>query len=383
MLKLDDALHRLRKLPAGHVLAGLVQDIEDALGAGHGGLDLAVELGQLVDGPGKLLGVDDKGGDDAHGDGAAENKPGAEHRHDDEGEVAEHIHHRAHHVADDLGDDAGAGQGVGGLGEGLHGLGLLVVGGDGAGIGHHLLHGAVDLAQQLLALHVIFSHIFGDDPGEHHRQHDGGAAQQRQRHAVPQHHRQRADQRQNAGEQGAEGLGDHIGDILRVVGHAAHDVAVGVVVDIADGQGHDLPEQIRAHPPHHPLAQGGAEIALDQRGNALGQIEDQHGGEDGRQIAEDPGNDPVHRLALDAGGHHGADHRHGDHCCQQAHQRQLRAEILQQPAEGSTGVFGLLHRRAHTGAAAAYSLLDGGGGDFCGLAHAPTSSRSWELTMSR
>ena len=49
MLKLDHAVSDRQLLAAALVLALGVQNREDPLGAGHGGLDLTVELRQLVD----------------------------------------------------------------------------------------------------------------------------------------------------------------------------------------------------------------------------------------------------------------------------------------------------------------------------------------------
>ena len=142
----DGALGGIHGALTALVLAGLVQDGVDPLRAGDGGLDLGVEIGQLVDRAGELLGVYDEGGDDAHGDHAVDGEVPAEGGDDDEGDVAHAVHDGPHGPADGVGEGAGEAQPVAGLLELPDRRGLPVVGGDGAVGRHLLLHQAVELA---------------------------------------------------------------------------------------------------------------------------------------------------------------------------------------------------------------------------------------------
>ena len=53
---------------AALILRLLLKDGEHPLRAGNGGLDLPIELRELVNRPAELLGIDDEGGDNADGD---------------------------------------------------------------------------------------------------------------------------------------------------------------------------------------------------------------------------------------------------------------------------------------------------------------------------
>ena len=197
-------------------------------------------MGDLIDGPRELLGVDDKGGNGADGDKARVGEIAAEGRHDHKADVADAVHHRAHGTAEDLRLPADLRQLVGVLVELLHHVRLLVVGDDGAVAGDHLLRVAVQLALQRGALaedlaHHL-AHLVGHQHGEDHRQH----GHKGELPAVDEHDGHGPHQRQHAGDQRAEALGNGGGDVLHVVGHAAHDIAVGVGIEIGDGQVVDL-----------------------------------------------------------------------------------------------------------------------------------------------
>ena len=100
---------------------GLVDDLKDPLCRRQGGLELAVDLCDLPDGPGELSGVEHEGRDAADADGAMEIQDGSEH------------------------GDQGQGQVVDGIGGGAHDAGIVV----GLIVGVH----------QLLILHV---HVLND-----------------------------------------------------------------------------------------------------------------------------------------------------------------------------------------------------------------------------
>ena len=236
VLEFDDAFCGVHVHLAALVLGGGVHDLEDALGAGHRRLDLSVQLRQFVDRAGELLGVDDEGGDDADGDVALDDLPAAEDGDHDEGDVVEHIHDRPHRAREDLGEDAGAGEFIGRPVEVIDHAVLLVVGGDGLVVGDLLVDDAVEGAEQALAFHVQLADVSGKESREQHREDDHRARQQCQLPAVRKHDRNGPDQRQQSREQRGQGRADDVGDVLRVVGHAADQVAVGMRVEVADRQ---------------------------------------------------------------------------------------------------------------------------------------------------
>ena len=140
---------------AVQVLAGFVQYLEDTLGAGNGGLQLPVDLGDFVDGAAELFGIHDEGGDDAYGDHAVDGKVTAEGRDDHKADVADAVHDRPHDAAAHFGTDAGFGQFVGNIAETFRRFVLLVVGDDRAVPVNDFFYCPVHAAQQRLSLFGI------------------------------------------------------------------------------------------------------------------------------------------------------------------------------------------------------------------------------------
>ena len=66
----------------------------------------------------------------------------------------------------------------------------------------------------------------------------------------------------NAGDQLAEAGGQNIADIFHIVGQAAHQVAVGALVEEAQRQGLHAGEQVLAQIAHHALRHPGHDIGL-------------------------------------------------------------------------------------------------------------------------
>ena len=308
MLKFDDAVADIEAAVTAVVLGLFVHHAENALGAGNGGLNLAVELGQLVDGTGELLGIDDEGRDHADRDHPLQREPAAEGSHNDKGQVVDHVHHRPHGIADAVADDADAGKLVAGGVELGHGLVLQVIGGDGLAGGDLFLYDAVEAAEKLLTLKIVLPHRLGDDIGQHDREQHRHTGQQRQRNAVAQHHDNRADQRQHAREQGREAGRDDVRDVFRVVGHAAHHVAVRMAVQIGDRQRKHLAEEIGAQAIDDALRQPRREIALQQGGPAVQKIQKQHPAQNGRDGVKGRADQVVDGLALETRRQHAGDH---------------------------------------------------------------------------
>ena len=376
MLELDDALVNGQYAVAALILALSVKDGEDALRAGDGGLNLTVELSKLVDGAAELLGVDDKGRDHTHRDHPPEGKPRAEGRDDHEGEVVDHVHQRPHGVADHIGNDAGFGQRIAGLSKVADGRILEIIGRDGLCGADLLLHNAVELAQQHLPLEVIAPHEHGHHTRHEDRQQHRHAGQQRQRDAVAEHHDHRADEHQHAGEQGRQRGTDDVGDIFGVVGHAAHEVAVRVIVQIGDGKRDDLAEKLCTQPINDPLTEACGQKALQERGNAVENIHAEHHAENRRDGLKVPCHKIIDGAAQQARcDDAGRDAEH-DAECEVDDIIQLRPEVRQQTAKRLPPVFGLFRGGTKAGAAPPKALLCCSGLDTA--AHAVASSRSWE-----
>ena len=77
----------------------------------HSGLQLSVDLGDLVNRPAELPGVDDKGRDHTHGDQPVDGEIPAESSDDHKTDVADTVHHRSsHYAAGDIRLDTGLGE---------------------------------------------------------------------------------------------------------------------------------------------------------------------------------------------------------------------------------------------------------------------------------
>ena len=381
---------------SGFVLGGSIHDLEDPLRAGDSRLDLAVELSQLVDGPRELLGVDGKGGDDTHGDVAFEGQVAPEHGNHHEGHVVQHVHDGAHGACDDLRHDPRVSQGVRSVLEVCnHGI-LLVVGGHRLIVGDLLLHDAVDAAQELLPLQVVPAHDPGDDAGEQHRENHHGAGQKRELPAVPEHHGHGARQGQHPGEQRRQRLGDHPGDVLGVVGHAADEVAMRVIGQVGQRQIDGFPEELGSHALHDALGEPGADLLLSEGRQAAAHVDRGHDGQDPRDPVELPHGDTVDGAAQKSRRRHLKEHRDRDDQKKQQDDFALRSEIGDETAKSVPAFLWLLHGGAHVPGPAAHGDVHVGSfahavpgipghlglGALCILTHAAPPDFIWESQMS-
>ena len=358
MFKLNDALCTRHPVCPGVGLIHMIQHFKDPFRTGQCRLDLAVQLCQLIDGPGKLFGINDERGDHAYRDGAPDDEDRPEYRHQHKGHIVEHVHHRPHGIADDLCDDSCFRQVIGGLREFPHRFFLLIVRCHRSVEVDFLHHDPIDRSQQFLLPQIIFADTFGNDPREQHGEDDDGAGDQGQLPGIDQHDREGSHQHEHAGAQGAERRGHNVGNVLRVVGHAAHQVPVGMVVQIGDRQAQHLSEEIAAHPFDDPLAEMGTDVFLQQRKRAVEQVHDDHQNKKTRKGIKLFRGDAVDGAALqrrsDDGS--GGSHRHAD---EQDHEPSgLRPEISDQASERPASVLCLFHRCPQiTGSSPAESRL--------------------------
>ena len=136
---------------------------------------------------------------------------------------------------------------------------------------HHFFDVAVHLAEVALLLDEVLAGLLGDLFGAeqhqgHHQHGDDGELPAQQAHAEEDGH-----DGDDAGNQLRDALAEHLAQGVHVVGVHGHDVAVGVLVKILDGQALHVGEQLDAQ-----VAQG-----------ALGHVDHGAGVEPGRQNADD------------------------------------------------------------------------------------------------
>ena len=101
-------------------------------------------------------------------------------------------------------------------------------------------------------------------------------------------------------------MGHRGGEVLNIVRHAAHDVAVGMGIQIAHRQIHQLGEEFLPHVLHHPLAEPRADDALQKLAQTVQQIHAKHQEHNAQQIARPHPCDRVDGPALQAGRVHAA-----------------------------------------------------------------------------
>ena len=264
-----------------------VHDLKNALGAGHGGQDGGHLHGNLVDGLGDLLGVGQEGHQSAHV------------------EAAENAEHTAHHGGDGVahvGELGAQGHQHHGIGGGLGGGGAVVLvelveldpGGVlvGEGLDHLqtldiLLDGAVDGTQggllqavELAAQTAQLLEQYQDDEQDH----QGDDEQQGGQH---QHHDHGADEGDGAGQQLDHALLQGQLDVVGVVGEPAHELAVGVLVKVAQGELLEFVKQIFAHGVAALLGQLGHQVGLQVGAGGHDHIDQHHQQDAGHQPRED------------------------------------------------------------------------------------------------
>ena len=140
----------------------------------------------------------------------------------------------------------------------------------------HFLDIAVNLAKRGLLLQKVFCRLPAD-PLDHH-QHHGDACQheQRQPHIGRQHGDKHRDDRHYGGEHLRDGLAEHLLQRVCIIGKMAHQVAVGMGVKIADGQGLHTPEHLVAHLFQNALRNGHHQPVIQEGGNNACQIDQAH-----------------------------------------------------------------------------------------------------------
>ena len=214
-------------------------------------------------------------------------------------------------------------------------------------------HKAVQLAHGFLLGHEVgagfFAHHLGD--AENHRhEHDH---QQGEPDVQADHIAEGEQHRAEGGHRLGEALAQKLAHGVGVVGVAAHDFAVGALVEVTDGQVLHVQEHILAHAVQGAGGHQHHQAVVNQGGNGPGQVhahhQDQEIGERRqirRGLTDEGRNVAVHHVleqvrAGGAGG--GADE---DAARYQQQLALMRRQVRNQPPEGAFGVLGF-RGRAH------------------------------------
>ena len=238
------ALHHPHQLHLALVHLGLrLHDLEDALGAGHGGEDGVHLLGDLVDGLAHLLGVVEEGSKTAQV-AAADGQQSAHAAGDGIVHMGEVAHGGGHDAGEGLGIGAGLAVDLVEFMELLHGGVFVVKDLDDLLALDHLLDVAVDLAHRLLLGREVPTAPAADELHRQHHDRQHAKGDKGQRGAQDDHHGDGANKGEGAGHQASEAVVQCLGDGLDVVGIAAHELAVGVGIEVLQGQALHLLKEV-------------------------------------------------------------------------------------------------------------------------------------------
>ena len=277
-------------------------------------------VGHLADGAGKLLGHVQEGHHDADAQGharqaqvgrAVQQQGAARQGHDDVGHVA--------HVAQQGHQDVGVAVGLLAVLEQrvVHlvkvGLGALLVAEDLDDLlaAHHLFHEALGLGDGDLLLQEVLGRVAADIAGGEEHHDDAAQHHQSQPDAVVDHDAENAQQGDARDHQLGQALADELAQGVDIIGVEAHDIAVAVGVEVADGQVLHMVEHLFAQLGQGALGDDGHQLV---EGGAGRQADDVQGDQDGQQT-EDGGRCGGPVAGLVGGFHHrdGVLHKDGRH----------------------------------------------------------------------
>ena len=269
----DVPLRVLVGVDQGHIavilLGGLVHQLKHPLRPGQGLHDGVKLLGHIGDRLGELADHGQEGHQRAHVGLAHNNQDGAQQRDEHIIAMAQVVHDGAHHAGEGVGPGAGLTdvfiQPVKGL------LGLFLM----AEHLHHplalngFLNVSVQRAHGLLLGHEIGACLLAQVLGQQRHQRHEHHQQQRQPAVEPQQEEQGEADGQERGNDLGERAGEKLPQGVGIVGIAAHDFAVGMLIEIPDGQilhmvKHllaELVEDARGGQHHQPAVKEGAECA--------------------------------------------------------------------------------------------------------------------------
>ena len=206
---------------------------------------------------------------------------------------------------------------------------------------------AVDRAERRLLAEIVFAavlHQLSTAERKHRQERDRN---QRKPDVRKDHHGERADQRECAGDHRGDRRIQHRSDVVDVVGEARHDFAVGFIVEKANRQRLQLCEQILANARDRVLGNADHQAVLQIRAAHAREVNAAHNADHRREIGDALGSGNAgFRNAVDdraqqirACDRRGGAHQHaGEHGDQPLFEH---ANIGQNPANGRADVLGL------------------------------------------
>jgi hypothetical protein len=328
-------------------LRGFVQNLEDPLGAGDGGLEVVVDVGDFHKRPCELARVQQETGDQTDvTDAAVHEQDAAQYRNGQIAEIVDDIHQRHQIARPGQGADGHLAEGVVLLPEFLFHLRFASEGLDDGKAGDAFLHLAVQDAQVFLLGGEEPARMPGDDRGQKINENHAGQGDQRQQRAQAQHHDKDAEDGKAVGQQQRQRIGDGRADVVDVIGQPAHQFAVLAAVEEHQRQGLDLVKQRLADAGDHALADGRHQILLQEFHQPVAEIQETQAHEHhGDRI---PGPDQGHCLA---GQVRGKDGRGGAQGGQEQDDAQPAPASFGQIPQAAQGAFHIL--RLDDGAASA------------------------------
>ena len=314
----------------------LIQQGENARGAGEGVLQLGHNAGDFVEGLGVLAGVAEENAQVAHGDAAADRRQRADERDRRIDDVVDQTGGGVREAGEERRVQADAPQFIvdavkiaqrgGFVPEGLHDFLPF----------NHLVDERRLLHAHTRLLGEVVVRLSGDEGRDEHRQRRQHHDQQGNHPVFDEHDGQRADNQHNAGEQLREAHEEAVGEGVHIGNHAADEVAGGMRVQIAQRQALELVErrvaQVTADVVGNLVVAGGKELLGNggqRRNDGNPHRKDQHAG----QIYLTRADHLVNRLA---GQNRDEQLRRRAHArAQQAdnHQHPIRLHVLQDAQE--------------------------------------------------
>ena len=255
IVELDIALHVRHVCGIGFVrlLLGAVEHVKYALRTGKRGKHRAHLHGNLVDGAGELARIVDKDGQTADVKAARNAEDAADACGHRVGDLPGVAHDRSHDTAEKLRADLLFAQVVVQQFKFVHAGCLVVEDLDDLLPRDALFDVAVDCAERRLLRNIVFARLAGQRAPAEEIDRDEREGDQRQPDVGVAHDGEGGNQRQRARDQTGQRAVKHGCHIVHIVGKAAHDLAVTLVVKELDGQPLDLGKQVAAQPCHRIL----------------------------------------------------------------------------------------------------------------------------------
>ncbi len=222
-----------RRILAVGPLLLFIQDLENPLRRSDSGLQDIGDIGHLNDGMGELTHILDKGLHIPDEDSPLRHQEAPHQNHQNVADVIDEIYGRKNNPRHELGLPAHLVEPLVDLPKLLHRIPFMPKHLDDFVPAVHLLHMAVQLAQDLLLLCKKTLRIACHYGGYHCAQRQGHYSDQCHQGADGKHHHQNTRQRHHRGNQLCQALLQRIGDIVHIIGYPAQYLAMGLPVEIA------------------------------------------------------------------------------------------------------------------------------------------------------